>query len=99
MFLQGVVVLALVGCSSPTSARGGRIATYECAGGKAFTVRRDAKVAMVEYDDQSYRLDRRTSSMGVKYSSDEASLIIDGDLAVFVAETVLDLKLCRDHRA
>ena len=36
--------------------------------------------------------------MGTRYSADGASLIVDGDMAVFVTEKVLNLKLCREAR-
>ena len=91
-------LLTMVGCSAPSAARSARFATYECSGGKAFTVKRDEARATVRYDEQSYELSRRKSSLGTRYSADGASLIVDGDMAVFVTERVLNLKLCREAR-
>ena len=84
---------------TPSAARGAPIVTYECAGGRAFTVKRDASRATVEYEEQSYELPRRNSSLGTRYSADGASLIVDGDVAVFVTERVIDLRICREAQS
>ena len=94
-----VAMLAMVGCSAPSVARSSRITTYECSGGRAFTVHRGHDTATVDYEERSYELSRRASSMGVRYSADGASLIVDGDVAVFVTERVLDLKVCQAVKA
>ena len=85
-------LLLLVGCS-PVSAKAS-VATYDCANGKSFSVVRSRQAATVEIDSEKYELSRRSSSMGVRYSSPQASLIIDGDLAVFASEKIIDLRLC-----
>jgi hypothetical protein len=69
-------------------------ATYDCANGKSFSVVRSRQLATVEIDSETYELSRRSSSMGVRYSSPQASLIIDGDFAVFASEKIIDLRLC-----
>jgi hypothetical protein len=92
-------LLMMVGCSAPSAARGARIVTYKCAGGRTFTVKRDADRATVNYGEQSYDLSRRKSSLGTRYSANGASLIVDDDVAVFVTERVLDLRVCREAQA
>lgn len=87
-------LLLVVGCSAPTSAHTRSASLYECSGGRTFAVTRDARAATVHYRDTRYELQRRTSSLGVRYSSPKASLIIDGDVAVFVTERILDLHVC-----
>lgn len=85
-------LLLLVGCS-PMSAKASN-ATYDCANGRSFSVVKSKQAATVEIEDQKYELTRRESSMGTRYSSGDASLIIDGDFAVFVTEKIIDLRLC-----
>lgn len=69
--------------------------TFLCADNRSFRVERDTNSAIVHYLDVRYHLGRRPSSLGYKYGSPEASLIIDGDYAAFVTETVPDLEDCR----
>jgi len=91
------ILLILVGCSAASPAQVEQVSTYECSGGKTFTVRRDPTVATVDYGEQSFQLSRRSSSLGMRYSSKGASLIIDGDFAVFATDKILNLKLCKER--
>jgi hypothetical protein len=59
-------------------------------------VTRDANIASVRFDQKQYNLSRRPSSLGIKYSSAEATLIIDREFAAFVTETVVDLTRCSE---
>lgn len=67
---------------------------FACASGAAFAVENSGTVAVVRFDDGSYRLQRRPSSIGEKFASPQATLIIDGDFAAFVAEDRLDVDGC-----
>jgi len=68
---------------------------YQCEGGEAFTVRDSGSAAVVRFADGDYVLQRKRSSLGRRYASPDAALIIDGETAVFVAEDRLDLDDCR----
>jgi hypothetical protein len=72
--------------------------TYRCSDGRTFGVVRDSYEADVAYANELYSLQRRPSSIGVRYASTEASLVVDGPYAAFVTETVVDLPECREWR-
>lgn len=74
-------------------------ALYLCEGGAGFSVQESGSTALVRFSDGEYRLERRASSIGRKFSSATATLIIDGNAAVFVAEDRLDLDGCRSAGA
>jgi hypothetical protein len=86
-------LLCLSGCSLGTQPSG-LASIYKCAEGRHIRVGRDASKAQVAYDNALYSLSRRPSSIGQKYTSAEATLIIDGDYAAFVSETIVDLDGC-----
>ena len=67
---------------------------YSCAGGTELTVQTDGNSARVSMNGRSYDLQRKHSSIGAKYLSAGAALIIDGPSAVFVAESALHLGPC-----
>lgn len=67
---------------------------YVCDGGQRLIVHRHAGGASVEFIDRTYELVPRPSSIGEKYISASAALIIDGSSAVFVAEDRLQLGAC-----
>lgn len=89
--------LALLGSACSATSRSGVPAstTFRCADGRSFLVERDARTATVIFSGISYRLPRRASSIGLRYGSGEAALMIDGDFAAFVTELVPDLNDCR----
>lgn len=60
-----------------------------------FSVEQRGTAAVVRFGDGSYRLERKPSSIGERFASDDATLIIDGDFAAFVAEDRLDLDGCQ----
>ena len=86
--------LLVGGCSAPVSPN---VATsrYVCNDGRSFSVQRDEDSASILYTDSRYSLPRRPSSIGIKYESPEATLIIDGKFAALVTETIVDLQACR----
>ena len=67
---------------------------YVCDEGQRLVVRRSAGVASVQFVDRSYELREARSSIGRKYLSPTAALIIDGAAAVFVAQDRLQLGRC-----
>jgi len=72
-----------------------RIGHFECRNGRSFDVRLTGKLAAVELDGRSYLLQSRPSSLGAKFTSSSATLIIDGTLGAFVAADKFDLQGCR----
>lgn len=67
---------------------------YECPASENLTVEREGSIARVTFAGRSYDLRQKRSSIGDKYISQSAALIIDGDSAVFVAEDQLDIGTC-----
>jgi len=65
-----------------------------CGDGAWLTVQTNANSARVSIDGRNYDLQRGRSSIGHKYLSADAALIIDGHSAVFVAGQYLDLGAC-----
>lgn len=99
-FVRPSSSLLLLGLSLAACSAGGRssatiASTFLCADDRSFTVKRDSKSAIVHYLDAHYHLSRRPSSIGYKYGSGEATLVIDGDYAAFVTEAIPDLEDCR----
>jgi len=89
------IVLSLLGsaqvhAATPTATR------YQCAPRQNLVVSRTDETAVVHFVDRTYELRRKRSSIGVKYTSPMATLIIDGLSAVFVAEDRLQLGTCRE---
>ena len=87
------IVLSLLGAAqahaaTPTEMR------YQCAPRQKLVVSRTDETAVVRFVDRTYELRRKRSSIGVKYTSARAALIIDGPSAVFVAEDRLQLGTC-----
>jgi len=69
---------------------------YACDARQNLVIERDKGVARVRFVDRTYELKRRASSIGVKYLSPTAALIIDGASAVFVADDRLQLGACTE---
>lgn len=67
---------------------------YACLASEDLSVRRNPSTAHVDYAGRTYQLQRKRSSIGDKYVSANAALIIDGNSATFVAEDLLDLGTC-----
>lgn len=86
-------VLSLIGGAHAASAATPAI-RYACDARQNLVVQRTASNAHVHFIDRSYDLRRARSSIGVKYLSENAALIIDGRSAVFVAEDRPQLGAC-----
>ena len=67
---------------------------YACEPTQNLVVRRSGEMATVQFTDRTYALHRKASSLGVKFVSEDAALIIDGNSAVFVAGDRLQLGRC-----
>ena len=87
-----VAALLALAAASPAHARS--TTRFACPASESLTVHRDGVTAYVQLAGQTYQLKRKQSSIGDKYISANAALIIDGDSAVFVADRVLDLGTC-----
>ena len=90
-----VAALAVGNCSAAKAAPGTQVARYKCAEDRSFTVDRNDRLAIVSYADENYLLTRKPSSLGLRYSSDVATLIIDHDFAAFVTDSTINLRDCR----
>lgn len=88
-----MTVAALVGLGAArTDARAAAI-RYNCSS-RDLDVQRSRSAVHVTFDGRGYDLLRKKSSIGEKYLSADAALIIDGATAVFVAEDHFDLGPC-----
>jgi len=87
--------LVLAACSTQGAASVPDVATYRCAEGRSFSVERTGEAATVLYSEERYQLSRRPSSIGIRYASREATLLLDDDFAAFATEMVIDLQDCR----
>lgn len=67
---------------------------YICTPAQNFVVTRSKAAASVQFTNRRYELRRKASSIGEKYISGEAALIIDGKSAFFVAEDRFQLGTC-----
>jgi hypothetical protein len=94
-----VAALAVGGCSPIKAAAATNVTRYRCAQDQSFTVNRDANSAVVSYADENYTLARKPSSIGFRYASDIATLIIDDSYAAFVTDTTTDLQECEQRLA
>lgn len=88
----GATLVAIL-ATTETHASPGSI-HYACRASQDLTVDRDGSTAHVQLAGRTYDLKRRRSSIGDKYLSSNAALIIDGDSAIFVADDHLDLGTC-----
>jgi hypothetical protein len=94
---------SLVTFASPASAqshalpRAHQVSTavrYSCSATEELSVQRDGSTARVSLGGRSYDLQRKRSSIGDKYLSSAAALIIDGPSATFITQDRLDLGSC-----
>lgn len=79
---------ALAAPAATTSVR------YACQPKQSLVVMRSHDTATVRFNDRSYELRRKASSIGEKYIAKDAALIIDGKSAYFVADDRLQLGTC-----
>lgn len=95
VFLAAIVaVAATTGCAQSFRHRI-IVGSYMCDGAETFSVSHTADQAFVRFGDQTYRLKRRPSSIGERFTSVGATLILDGDFAAFTADDRLRLGGCR----
>jgi hypothetical protein len=92
-----------VGCSAhvpngipSTAVSNTPVRHFVCDEGTAFRVVAVGGSANVQIGDTGYPLTKKPFSLGERYSSPEASLIIDGHEAVFVAEDGPYLTRCSE---
>lgn len=90
-----IALVALAACSGAEATQSHGHSTYQCKRGQTFKVERRKDRAEVHYAGRRFDLPRRASSIGDRYATHDATLIIDGDSAVFVTNSVLDLGACR----
>ena len=88
-------VLSLLGGAQAVAASTVEI-HYACDGNQRLSVRQAKDAADVRFIDRTYRLSRKPSNLGERYSSANAALVIDGSFAVFVAEDRLQLGKCME---
>ncbi len=93
-YFPPIMLFLSAGCATTAAATAAADLLYQCEGGEAFTVRDSGSAAVVRFTDGDYVLQRKRSSLGRRYASPRAALIIDGETAVFVAEDRLDLDKC-----
>ena len=85
-------VLSLLGAAQAHAAT----VRYACDARQNLTVERDGDAANVRFLRRTYKLERKASSIGLKYVAATAALIIDGRSAVFVAEDRLQFPACTE---
>lgn len=89
-------VLSLLGTAQAADAATVTEVHYACDEGQRLVVRESAQFASVQFIDRTYELKQKRSSIGRKYISPTAALIIDGASAVFVTEDRLQLGQCTE---
>lgn len=90
--IAGAITVAAFGSGLANAA--GNIVRYACPANADLSVERDRRTARVIVSGRSYELQRVRSSIGDKYLSPHAALIVDGSSALFVAEDRPDLPVC-----
>ena len=72
-------------------------AAFGCSAGIGFEIAYHdrGQVAVVRTATNKFVLKKRTGSLGERFSSNEATLIIDGDFAAFVADQEKSYSQCR----
>ena len=89
-----LVAAVLVGTVAGQAHAAANVVRYACAASQELTVQRDNSTAHVNLAGRTYDLRRKRSSVGDKYLSSNAALIIDGTSAIFVAANQLELGAC-----
>ena len=89
-------ILSLLGTAQAAHAATVTEIRYACDEGQRLVVRESAQSASVQFIDRTYELLQKRSSIGRKYISPTAALIIDGASVVFVTEDRLQLGQCTE---
>jgi len=71
--------------------------TFQCIDGRAFDVLFANSTARVHFAGSEYFLQQRRSSLGTKFVSPTATLIVDGEYAAFVPDGTIDLRQCKSR--
>ena len=87
-------IFSLLGTAQAARAAAVTEVRFACDEGQGLVVRESAQSASVVFIDRTYELRQKRSSIGRKYISPTAALIIDGTSAVFVAQDRLQLGQC-----
>ena len=85
--------LGLIACTPVQSAEP-KTSSFQCQGGRSLSVVQTGNRATVQVGERRYELKAKPTSLGDRYVSAHASLIIDGTFAAFVADDLLDLQDC-----
>lgn len=91
-------VVSLLGTARAADAATVTQVRYMCDEGQRLVVQESGHSASVQFIDRTYKLRQKRSSVGRKYVSATAALIIDGASAVFVTENRLQLGQCIETR-
>jgi hypothetical protein len=93
--MLGVAAMICLFAGALTPARaGGPTRGFVCANGQAFTVRLLERAAIVRTKEGRLELPRKASSVGVKYGSSSATLIIDDSFASLVGRDLQRFDRC-----
>lgn len=91
-----VTGLAMFSFSMRATAGEQTLQTFTCNGGTSFSVVVADEIADVTfYQSEHYRLRSKPFSIGQRFVSSAATLIIDGPFAAFVSKRRIDLNQCR----
>jgi hypothetical protein len=89
----GALVSLFAAAVAPARAEG-TTRSFKCSHGKAFTARLSEKAARVNIGSDIFLLPRKTSSIGAKFSSPSATLIIDEDFASLIGRDLQRFERC-----
>jgi len=89
-----IAVLSVLIAANAIAAVGTKPVRYVCESAPELVVMRTMNNASVHFAGKTYELRREASSIGAKYISGNAALIVDGRSAVFVSEDQLQLGTC-----
>ena len=90
MAVAGMGAMATTCCAKPVPQ-----ILYRCADNRTFTtITRDDRSIQIVTATGSYIMARRPSSLGIKYRSEEGTLILDGDFAAFVLRNDANFRDC-----
>jgi hypothetical protein len=89
-----LVIAGMSACSSTDSAQQVRAERFLCETGQRLDVLYGTAMAEVRISERIFRLDLKPGSLGERYTDEEATLIVDGDTAVFVSADGMDLRKC-----
>lgn len=89
----GAMVCLFAAAVSPARAVGAT-RSFKCADGKRFTARVSEKAARIDTGSNSFLLPRKASSIGTKFGSPSATLIIDEDFASLIGRDLQRFERC-----